>query len=71
MTPRDDTDEKKEPSKLHFWGGVLTGGASIPFSFLTSGKSAAWSGIKGAVIGGLLGLNGLFDDDEDPTSEET
>ena len=58
-------DEEKEPSKLHFWGGALTGGASVPFSWMTSGTDAAKSGIWGAVAGGLLGLNGLFDEDED------
>ena len=60
-----DEDRKEgEPSKLHWWGGALSGGATVPYSWMTGGKAAAMKGIKGAVIGGLLGLNTLFDDDE-------
>lgn len=55
----------EKPSKLHFWGGALTGGASVPFSWMTGGMDAAKSGIWGALVGGLLGFNGLFDEEED------
>ena len=58
-------DEEKEPSKLHFWGGALTGGASVPFSWMTGGTDAAKSGIWGAVVGGLVGLNSLFDGEDE------
>ena len=58
-------EDEEEPSKLHFLGGALTGGASVPFSWMTGGTDAAQSGIWGAVVGGLLGFNGLFDEDED------
>ena len=61
-------EDEEKPSRLHFWGGALTGGASVPFSWMTSGTDAAKSGIWGVVVGGLLGFNGLFDeegDDED------
>ena len=60
-------DDKKEesPSKLHWWGGALNGGATVPYSWSTGGNKAAKKGIEGALIGGLFGLNSLFDDDED------
>ena len=61
-------DEHK-PSKAHFWGGALTGGATVPFSWAAGGTVAAKSSVMGAVVGGLLGLNGLFDEDEDNEEE--
>jgi len=60
----DKADNEEKPSKLHFWGGALTGGASVPISLLTGGVKAAGSGIWGAIIGGLLGLN-ILNNDED------
>lgn len=64
-----DKDEHK-PSKAHFWGGALTGGATVPFSWAAGGAEAAKSGVVGAVVGGLLGLNGLFDEDEDNEEDD-
>lgn len=64
-----DKDEHK-PSKAHFWGGALTGGATVPFSWAAGGAEAAKSGAMGAVVGGLLGLNGLFDEDEDNEEDD-
>lgn len=64
-----DKDEHK-PSKAHFWGGALTGGATVPFSWAAEGAEAAKSGVMGAVVGGLLGLNGLFDEDEDNEEDD-
>ena len=60
-------DDKKDenPSKLHWWGGALRGGATVPYSWATGGTKAAKKGIEGALIGGLFGINSLFDDDED------
>ena len=58
-------EDEEEPSKLHFLGGALTGGTSVPFSWMTGGTDAAKSGIWGAVVGGLLGFNGLFDEEGD------
>ena len=61
-----DEDKKDEkPSKLHWWGGALSGGVTVPYSWATGGNKAAKKGIEGALIGGLFGLNSLFDDDED------
>ena len=61
-----DEDKKDEkPSKLHWGGGALSGGATGPYSWATGGNKAAKKGIEGALIGGLFGLNSLFDDDED------
>ena len=37
----------------------------MSWSWAVGGGNAAKEGIKGAVIGGLAGLNGLFDDDGD------
>ena len=60
-----DDKKNEKPSRIHRWGGALSGGASVPYSWAAGGKKAAEEGIEGALIGGLLGLNGLFDDDED------
>ena len=60
-----DDRKDEDPSKIHWWGGVLSGGASVPCSWAVGGNKAAKKGIEGALIGGLLGLNGLFDEDED------
>lgn len=57
-----DCGDETERSKVHFWGGALTGGASVPFSWMIGGLNAAIAGIKGAIVGGLLGLN-IFEDD--------
>lgn len=59
-----DKDEHK-PSKAHFWGG-----ATVPFSWAAGGAEAAKFGVMGAVVGGLLGLNGLFDEDEDNEEDD-
>lgn len=61
----DDDKKDENPSKLHWWGGALSGGTTVPYSWATGGNKAAKKGIEGALIGGLFGLNSLFDDDED------
>ena len=61
----DDDKMEENPSKLHRWGGALSGGATVPYSWAAGGNKAAKKGIEGALIGGLFGLNSLFDDDED------
>lgn len=61
----DDDKKDEKPSKLHWWGGALSGGTTVPYSFAVGGGKAAKEGVKGAIVGGLLGLNGLLDDDED------
>ena len=41
-----DEDKKDEkPSKLHWWGGALSGGATVPYSWATGGNKAAKKGI--------------------------
>lgn len=69
MSWDDDKEDSSKPSKLHFWGGALSGGATVPFSWATGGNKAAASGIKGALIGGLLGMNGLLGDDDDDSED--
>ncbi len=65
-----DKDRKDdEPSDLHWWGGALSGGATVPYSWMFGGRAAAMKGMKGAVIGGLLGLNSIFDDDKSPDED--
>lgn len=61
MMGSDDQIDDNKPSALHWWGGALSGGTTVPWG----GGNAAKEGIKGAVIGGLAGLNGRFDDDDD------
>ena len=41
-------DDKKEesPSKLHWWGGALSGGATVPYSWATGGNKAAKKGSR-------------------------
>lgn len=59
----DKNDEKL--SKLHWWNGALSGGATVPYSWAAGGNKDAKKGIEGALFGGLFGLNSLFDDGED------
>lgn len=54
-----------KPSNLHFWGGALSGGSTVPLSWATGGAKAAEKGIEGALLGGILGLNALFGDDDE------
>ena len=61
----DDDKKEENPSKLHWWVGALSGGTTVPYSWAAGGNKAAKKGIEGALIGGLFGLNSLFDDDED------
>lgn len=65
MMDSDNQRDEENSSKLHWWGGALSGGATVPWSWAAGGCDTAKEGIKGAVIGGLIGLNGLFDDDTD------
>ena len=50
----DDNKKDDNPSKLHWWGGALSGGATVPYSWATGGTKAAKKGIEGALIGGLV-----------------
>ena len=33
----DKGKDEHKPSKAHFWGGALTGGATVPFSWAAGG----------------------------------
>jgi hypothetical protein len=65
-----DKEKKDEPSSLHWWAGALSGGSSVPLSWIVSGNKAAKKGIWGAVVGGLIGMNSLFSDDDDEKDED-
>lgn len=64
----NDSSRKQDdakPSGIHRWGGALSGGSTVPYSWALGGRKAAGEGVRGALIGGLFGLNDLSEDDEE------
>ena len=63
----DEPDNKKGNGKdIHWWGGALSGGSTVPASFATGGTKAAESAILGAIVGDVFGISEFFfpkDDD--------
>lgn len=62
-----EREDPENPSKIHFWAAALTGGSTVPISWIVSGSKAGIQAIKGAFVGCLFGLDILSRKDDGRT----